>query len=161
MQEKKEKPTMPDQPAIPLTDAVETFVVSLRQRAVPLNTIKSYTHDLRLFSHAVPADLAIVTSEPIQAFLTSDEHHSAATRRRRYSTICTFYHWLLRHDVVDTNPMDRLDSIEQVQREPRPLAPEAVTKILQAIPNVVTTLDTQTGKPGLQYLDYPGRTVPL
>ena len=64
--------------------AVETFVVSLRQRAMPLNTIKSYAHDLRLFVQAVPADLAIVTSEQIQAFLMSDEHHSAATRRRRY-----------------------------------------------------------------------------
>jgi site-specific recombinase XerD len=79
---------MSDQPAIPVTDAVETFVASLRQRAVPLNTIKSYAHDLRLFIQAVPADLAIVTSEQIQAFLTSDEHHSAATRRRRYSTLC-------------------------------------------------------------------------
>ncbi|GAC1393636.1 MAG: hypothetical protein NVS4B11_16890 [Ktedonobacteraceae bacterium] len=53
---------MSDQPALPTVDAVETFVVSLRQRAMPLNTIKSYAHDLRLFVQAVPADLAIVTS---------------------------------------------------------------------------------------------------
>lgn len=131
---KAKKITMFDQPAIPLVDAVETFVTSLRQRAVPLNTIKSYAHDLRLFVQAVPADLTMVTSEQIQAFLTSDERHSTATRRRRYSTLCTFYHWLLRHEILDTNPMDRLDPIEQESREPRPLAPEAVTKILQAIP---------------------------
>ncbi len=130
----KKKTTMPDQPALPLADAVETFVASLRQRSVPLNTIKSYAHDLRLFVQAMPADLTIVTPEQIQTFLTSDEHHSAATRRRRYSTLCTFYHWLLRHDVVDANPMDRLDPIEQESREPRPLSPETVTKILQAIP---------------------------
>jgi hypothetical protein len=79
----KKKPTVSDQPALPLADAVETFVASLRQRAVPLNTIKSYAHDLHLFVQAVPADLAIVISEQIQAFLTSDEHHSTATRRRR------------------------------------------------------------------------------
>lgn len=30
--------------------------------------------------------------------------------------------------------MERLDPIEQVEREPRPLQPETVTKILQAIP---------------------------
>ena len=114
---------MSDQPALPLADAVETFVASLRQRSVPLNTIKSYAHDLRLFVQAVPADLTIVTPEQIQTFLTSDEHHSAATRRRRYSTLCTFYHWLLRHGVADTNPMDRLEPIEQESREPRPLSP--------------------------------------
>jgi integrase/recombinase XerD len=125
---------MSDQPDTPTADAVETFVASLRQRSVPKNTIKSYAHDLRLFVQAVPADLTVVTPELILAFLTSDESHSPATRRRRYSTLCTFYHWLLQHEVLTTNPMDRLDSMEQEQREPRPLAPEVVTKILQAIP---------------------------
>ena len=38
--------------------------------------------------------------------------------------------------------------------------PHARLSIEESIPNVVTTLDTQTGKPGLQYLDYLGRTVP-
>jgi site-specific recombinase XerD len=89
---------MSDQPALPTADAVETFVASLRQRAVPLNTIKSYAHDLRMFVQVVPADLTVVTPEQIQTFLTSDEHHSTATRRRRYSTLCTFYHWLIRHE---------------------------------------------------------------
>jgi hypothetical protein len=32
---------MSHQSAIPIADAVEAFVASLRQRAVPLNTIKS------------------------------------------------------------------------------------------------------------------------
>jgi integrase/recombinase XerD len=116
------------------SDAVEVFVASLHQRSVPANTIKSYAHDLHLFVQAVPADLATVTPDLIQAFLTCDENHSPATRRRRYSTLCTFYHWLLRHEVLTANPMDRLDSMEQEQHEPRPLAPEVVTKILQAIP---------------------------
>jgi integrase/recombinase XerD len=125
---------MSDQGAIPLADAVETFVASLRHRAVPVNTIKSYAHDLHLFAQATPADLTVITPEHIQTFLISDERHSTATRRRRYSTLCTFYHWLLRHDIVDVNPMDHLDPIEQVEREPRPLPPETVSKILQAIP---------------------------
>jgi hypothetical protein len=47
---------MSDQPAIPTADAVEAFVASLRQRSAPLNTIKSYAYDLRLFVRAVPAD---------------------------------------------------------------------------------------------------------
>ena len=124
---------MSDQP--PRTsDAIEVFVASLRQRSVPINTIKSYAHDLHLFAQSVPADLPAVTPERIQAFLARFDHLSAATHRRRYSTLCAFYHWLIRHGIVQTNPMDHLDSIEQVEREPRPLAPDTVTKILQAIP---------------------------
>ncbi len=68
---------MSDQDAIPTADAVETFVASLRQRAVPVNTIKSYAHDLHLFAQAAPPDLTVITPEHIQSFLTSDERHSA------------------------------------------------------------------------------------
>ncbi len=71
---------MADHSEIPTADAVETFVASLRQRSAPVNTIKSYAHDLRLFVRAVPADLSTVTAETIQVFLTGDGHHSAATR---------------------------------------------------------------------------------
>ncbi len=116
------------------SDAIEVFVASLRQRSVPVNTIKSYAHDLHLFVQAVPADLSTVTAEMIQAFLAHFDHLSAATRRRRYSTLCAFYHWLIRHGIVQTNPMDLLDPIEHVEREPRPLAAETVAKIFQAIP---------------------------
>ncbi len=124
---------MSDQPPL-LADAAQAFVASLRQRSVPVNTIKSYTHDLRLFVQSMPADLPSVTAEAIQEFLAGFSHLSDATRRRRYSTLCAFYRRLFRHGVVETNLMERLDPIEQVEREPRPLPPETVTKILQAIP---------------------------
>jgi len=132
--EHQEEENAMSDPPLQTSDAVEVFVTSLRQRSVPVNTIKSYAHDLRLFVRFAPADLPAVTGETVQAFLASFDHLSAATRRRRYSTLCAFYHWLLRHGVVETNPMERLDSTEQVEREPRPLPPETVTKILQAIP---------------------------
>lgn len=41
---------------------------------------------------------------------------------------------MLRYEILGANLMGRLDPIEQESRELRPLAPEAVTKILQAIP---------------------------
>src|SRR6266480_5270966 len=81
--------TVSDQSEIPTADAVEVFVASLRQRSVPVNTVKSYAHDLRLFVQVVPSDLSAVTPEAIEAFLAGNGHLSPATRRRRYSTLCT------------------------------------------------------------------------
>ena len=46
---------MPDQSEVPTADAIEVFVASLRQRSVPVNTVKSYAHDLRLFVQVVPS----------------------------------------------------------------------------------------------------------
>lgn len=74
------------------SEAVEQFLASLRTRQVPANTIKAYTHDLRHFLAAVPALLAEVTAPVIQTFLQGNGHHSVATRGRRYSTLCAFYH---------------------------------------------------------------------
>lgn len=115
------------------SDAVEAFVASLRQRSVPVNTIKSYAHDLHLFVQVAPSDLPQVSAETVQTFLAGFNQLSIATRRRRYSTLCAFYHWLIRHGVVENNAMDHLEPIEQVEREPRPLPSETMTKILQAI----------------------------
>lgn len=82
---------MSDQSQIPTADAVETFVASLRQRSVPVNTIKSYAYDLRLFLQVAPADLSAVTPATIETFLAGSGQLSPATRRRRYSTLCAFY----------------------------------------------------------------------
>jgi NAD(P)-dependent dehydrogenase (short-subunit alcohol dehydrogenase family) len=38
--------------------------------------------------------------------------------------------------------------------------PQASLTIEESIPNLVDTVEAQHGKPGLQYLDYRGRTVP-
>ena len=38
--------------------------------------------------------------------------------------------------------------------------PQARLSIDESIPNLVDTIEAQRGKPGLQYLDYLGRTVP-
>ncbi len=70
---------MADQSEIPTADAVEAFVACRRQRSTPVNTMKSYAHNLRLSVRAVPADLSTVTAEAIQAFLTGDDYHNPAT----------------------------------------------------------------------------------
>jgi len=117
------------------SEAVDLYVASLRARHVPTNTTKAYTHDLRHFVVAVPSDLAQVTAPLIQGFLQGDGHHSQATEARRYATLCAFYHWVMRQELVTDNPMERLDPIAQPKREPRPLAHEDVMKIFKAIPS--------------------------
>jgi hypothetical protein len=77
------------------SEAVELFLASLRTRSAPAHTIKSYSHDLRHFVQAVPADLASVSAPAIQIFLDGDGHHSPATRGRRYSTLCALYMYVI------------------------------------------------------------------
>ncbi len=62
--------------------AVEIFVTSLRQRSAPVNTVKSYAHDLRLFVRAVPADLSAVTPEDIQASYIGEKRRIRDAERK-------------------------------------------------------------------------------
>lgn len=94
-------------------EGIDQFLASLRARHAPMNTIKAYTHDLCHFAAAVPQQLAQVTAPLIQTFLVGDGHLSVATQGRRYSTLCAFYRWAMRQELVTVNPMDRLDPIVQ------------------------------------------------
>jgi integrase/recombinase XerD len=121
-----------------VVEAVEHFVAALRGRQAPANTVKAYASDLHCFILAVPGELAAVDVAAIQAYLETAAGSSTATRRRRYSTLCSFYRWLMRQEFVTINPMDRIEAVEAVTRLPRPLDPAAVTAILDAIPPIAT-----------------------
>jgi site-specific recombinase XerD len=139
-----------------LTEAVDAFVAALRARHAPTNTIKAYASDLRRFMqfvHSVhaEAELEQLDADIIRSFLINSSPGmggrpessvnpcvSPATRRRRYATLCSFYHWLVRQGMVDFNPMERVDPIETVSRLPRPLDSDVVTAILKAIPPAAT-----------------------
>ena len=116
------------------SQAVDLFLASLRTRSAPANTIKAYRLDLRQFLNQVPTDLSEVTADTIRTFLDSDERHKPATRRRHAATLRAFYAWLMQQGLVQSNPMERLEPIGQIERLPRPLDPDDVSKILKAIP---------------------------
>lgn len=114
--------------------AVDLFLASLRTRSAPANTIKAYRLDLQQFLKQAPTDLSEVTADTIRTFLDSDERHKPATRRRHAATLRAFYAWLMQQGLVQSNPMERLEPIGQIERLPRPLDPNDVSKILKAIP---------------------------
>jgi integrase/recombinase XerD len=131
--------------------AVELFLASLRTRSAPANTIKAYRLDLQQFLKQSPTALSEVTADVIRTFLDSHERHKPATRRRHAATLQAFYAWLMQQGLVQSNPMEQLEPIGQIERLPRPLDPDDVSRILKAIPvsnlrdRVIFTLLYETG----------------
>jgi len=120
-----------------VVEATDLFVAALHGRHAPPNTIKAYASDLRRFAGAVPPDLVALDAAAIRAFLDGNAA-SAATRRRRYAALCSFYRWLVRQDILDVNPMERVDRVATVSRLPRPLDTDTVARLLAAIPPAAT-----------------------
>jgi site-specific recombinase XerD len=114
------------------SDAVEAFIADLRQQAVQLNTRKAYAHDLHLFLQEAPTELSQISPTVVDDFLA--RFPTPATRRRRSCSLHAFYHWLLQHEIVTTNPLAGEGVIPQTRGHPTSLPPETVAAILGVIP---------------------------
>ncbi len=144
-----------------VVEATDLFVAALRGRHAPPNTIKAYASDLRRFAGAVPPELAALDAGAIRAFLDGDAA-GPSTRRRRYAALCSFYRWLVRREIVDVNPMERVDPVATVSRLPRPLDADTVARILRAIPPAATrdrALFTLLSETGMRVGEALGRQV--
>lgn len=120
-----------------VADATEQYLASLRARRVPANTLKAYSSDLRCFARAVPPDLSAVDVDALRGFLGSGEV-AASTRRRRHAALRSFYRWLVREELLDVNPMERVDAVFVPTRLPRPLPANQPEAILGTIPTTAT-----------------------
>jgi integrase/recombinase XerD len=70
---------------------------------------------------------------PIRAFLADIAASSPATRKRKRAAVASFCRWAVRHDLLDTNPMDRIDTVTVPKHLPRPAEAAQVAKVLSAI----------------------------
>jgi site-specific recombinase XerD len=132
---------------------IDAYLLSLESRRVPFNTLRAYRGDLRHFVRAMPETLELITLAQIEVYLWADLRVdrrdgaqrgaqngalpgpvSVATSRRRHTCLRSLYHWLIQHEYVDANPMDRLEKSKAPEREPRPLPEALVARVLHAIP---------------------------
>ncbi|GAA4102982.1 tyrosine-type recombinase/integrase [Nonomuraea soli] len=117
----------------PLTAHLNDFLTDKRKAGASGQTIRAYRGDLIQFTAHVDGDLAELSAAPIRAFLADLGALSAATRKRKRAAIASFCRWAVRHDLLDANPMDRIDTIKVPKTLPRPAAAADVTKDLNAI----------------------------
>jgi len=115
------------------TATIAAYGASLQARQTPFHTLRAYRSDLRRFAAAVGDDLHAVTVTAIEGFLAAGAV-APATRRRRAAALRSFYHWLVRQDLISANPMDRIALGPTPELEPRPLPEDAVQQILDVIP---------------------------
>ncbi|GAA2820884.1 tyrosine-type recombinase/integrase [Nonomuraea rubra] len=83
------------------------------------------------FTAYCDGEIGELGAAPIRAFLADLGQLSAATRKR--TAIASFCRWAVRHDLLDANPMDRIDTIKVPKTLPRPAAAADIAKVLAAI----------------------------
>ncbi len=81
-----------------------------------------------------PGPLESVTAAVLRSYFATQAHLAPATRARREAALASFLRWAYRYDLIEANPMDRLDRVRLPAPIPRGLAQGQVEAILAVIP---------------------------
>ena len=131
-----------------LEASIAVFLVDLSQANRSVHTCHAYANDLAQLGafcreQHYPADEELltrvtdvteVTGDVLRAFFNTLDHLSPATRARKQAALASFFAWAYRHDLIETNPMGRVDRVRLNSPQPRGIGRDAVEAILAQIP---------------------------
>lgn len=122
-----------------LASAIEHFERFLAsERGHSAATVRSYLGDLRALFHELaasgvetPREIGVASVRDWLAHMHA-AGNSRATLARRTSTVRTFFHWALRHGLVDEDPSIHLASPRAQRKLPSVLGVDQAREVLQA-----------------------------
>jgi integrase/recombinase XerD len=118
----------------PLARIIAAFLADLGQANRSPHTLRAYGADLAQFVAFYPGPAPAITAETLRAFWRSLAHLSPATRARKQACLARFLTWAYRQDLLDANPMEKIDRVKREPPAPRGLARKTVETILASIP---------------------------
>ncbi|WP_309231281.1 tyrosine-type recombinase/integrase [Nocardia sp. SYP-A9097] len=76
---------------------------------------------------------AELSADPIRKFLADIAGQAPSTRKRKRAAVASFCRWAVRHELLEHNPMDRIDTIDVPKTLPRPAATGDVKAVFDVI----------------------------
>lgn len=117
------------------SELVTRFINS--RRGLSERTRVEYQHDIELLlNYLKPDNLSTITVDNIEHFLDSRQV-SASLTNRRLSAYNTFFKYLLRRNLITSNPIPLVERQKKIQRLPRVLDQEQLSRIRIVCPNLV------------------------
>lgn len=131
-------PAIFDDSATSWERAAYAFLAEKERRSGSRRTVESYSRMLRDFFGRVGKTPDTVTSQDAFAWAhgvgASGREPSGVTVGARIGCVSSFYRFLIRMEIVDTNPCDTLERPRTEVAPPRGLSADEVRRLLAAIP---------------------------
>jgi integrase/recombinase XerD len=117
-----------------LDKLVTTFLTDLAHANRSLHTRRAYAADLAQLCAYHQGGVQTITAEVLRNFFEVHLHLSPATRARKQAAVACFLTWAYQHELIDNNPMLKIERVQLDPPEPRGVGREQVERILKTIP---------------------------
>jgi len=116
-------------PSAPVGVVVEAFLADLARQYRPASTVRAYRSDLSDFARFHAGSLAEVTASVLRSYLATLTGRAPATRARREAALASLLAWAYRAELIDADPMSRIDRTRLPPSAPRPVPTAGSAKI--------------------------------
>jgi len=126
-------PEVPSEPGTPAANALAAFLRALSQRNASVHTIKAYRTDLAEFTTFVgPEELKNIDHLLIRAFLAQlyERGLSKSSVARALSSVRSFFKWMGREHMIDSNPALLVAAPKLPKKLPRVPTMEEMNSVL-------------------------------
>ena len=118
----------------PLEQLVATFLSDLAHANRSHHTRHAYATDLAQLCAFYHGPVQALTAEVLRGFFSTHLHLRPATRARKQAAVARFLIWAHQHEVLDTNPMLKIERVKLAPPQPRGMERDQIERILKGIP---------------------------
>src|ERR1051326_2476237 len=113
---------------------VTSFLADLARSNHSPQTRRAYATDLAQLCAFHQGPIQTITAEVLRTFFGRHTHLRPATRARKQAAVARFLIWAEQQDLLDNNPMRKIDRINLDSPQPRGMERGKIERILEAIP---------------------------
>jgi integrase len=113
---------------------IATFLADLRRAGRSPHTLRAYTTELAHLAACHDGPVASISVDTLRMALARRDERSPASRARTMAALNSFLAWALRHDLLASNPLDKLDRVRLPEPTPRGLERAQIDAVLAVIP---------------------------
>lgn len=118
----------------PLAGPVRDFLSDLAFAGKSPHTIRAYRGDLAELARHHAGDVAQLDAAVLRGYFAAIAELATSTRARKQATVAAFLRWAIRQDLIEANPLDRIDRVRVPAGVPRPVAPARIDRVIAVIP---------------------------
>jgi site-specific recombinase XerD len=118
----------------PLESLVTTFLADLARANHSPQTLRAYASDLAQLCAFHQGSVQEITPEVLRTFFWRHAHLRLATRARKQAAVARFLTWAEQQDLLESNPMRKIDRVKLNPPQPRGVERGKIERILESIP---------------------------